>query len=87
MKFISIMNFISEMESEPESIFIRVRRRRLLKVRERMRIHQRIEQSVNANKIGFLFVIAIYLGSSLKIANKYVIKIITNKYDEVVFYE
>uniref|UniRef100_A0A915PXV1 UDENN domain-containing protein n=1 Tax=Setaria digitata TaxID=48799 RepID=A0A915PXV1_9BILA len=33
---------LSEMESEPESIFIRARRRRMLKVKERKRRHDRI---------------------------------------------
>uniref|UniRef100_A0A915AHP8 EF-hand domain-containing protein n=1 Tax=Parascaris univalens TaxID=6257 RepID=A0A915AHP8_PARUN len=33
---------LSEMESEPESIFVRARKRRLLKVRERKRRHEKI---------------------------------------------
>uniref|UniRef100_A0A1I7W3M7 LisH domain-containing protein n=1 Tax=Loa loa TaxID=7209 RepID=A0A1I7W3M7_LOALO len=37
---------LSEMESEPESIFIRSRRRRMLKVKERKRRHDRIARIV-----------------------------------------
>ncbi|VDM25945.1 unnamed protein product [Toxocara canis] len=37
---------LSEMESEPESIFVRARKRRLLKVRERKRRHERVGRPI-----------------------------------------
>ncbi|VDK44610.1 unnamed protein product [Anisakis simplex] len=40
---------LSEMESEPESIFVRSRKRRLLKIRERKRRHERVAHPIGSS--------------------------------------